>query len=142
MLTPSPTVARAVAVMLQLCLAARHLLLLPSSFRAVSYVGVGEIGLCLLALVAAALLIGADTIGVWSYCALVALVHVAGYLETRLVGLPLYRDELGRWLQPRDLLAVFCAMVLLALAAWVLVARVQAPQRVGGHERFATLHRP
>ena len=142
MLTPSPTVSRAVAVMLQLCLAGGHLLLLPGSFRAVSYVGVGEVGLCLAALVAAALLVGTDVIGVWWYCGLVALVQVAGYLETRLLGLPLYRHEVGRWLEPRDLLAAFCAVVLLALAGWVLVARTQAPQRVAPGDRFATLHRP
>jgi hypothetical protein len=140
--TPSPTVARAVAVMIQLSLAAGHFILLPDGFRAVSYVGVGEIGLMLAALVGAALLMGTDIVGVWWYVALVALVHVAGYIETRLVGLPLYRREIGHWLEPRDMLSVFAGGVLLALAGWVLVTRAQAPQRVAPGERFATLHRP
>lgn len=141
MLTPSPNVARAVAVMILLSLAAGHLLVLPDGFRAVSYVGVGEIGLLLAVLVDATLLVGTDAIGVWWYTALVGLVHVAGYFETRLIGLPLYRREIGHWLEPRDLMSVFAGAVLLALAGWVLVARAQAPQRISPGDRFATLHR-
>jgi hypothetical protein len=128
--------------MIQLSLAAGHLVLLPDGFRAVSYVGVGEIGLMLAALVGAALIMGTDIVGVWWYTALVALVHVAGYIETRLIGLPLYRREIGHWLEPRDMLSVFAGSVLLALAGWVLVTRAQAPQRFAPGERFATLHRP
>lgn len=141
MLTPSPSVARAVAVMILLCFAAEHLVLLPDGFRAVSYVGVGEIGLLLAVLVAAALLVGTDAVGVWWYTALIGLVHVAGYFETRLLGLPLYRREIGHWLEPRDLLSVFAGAVLLALSSWVLLARAQAPQRFAPGERFATLNR-
>ena len=141
MLTPSPSVARAVAVMILLCFAAGHLILLPDGFRAVSYVGVGEIGLLLAVLVDAALLVGTDAVGVWWYTALIALVHVAGYVETRMVGLPLYRREIGHWLEPRDLLSVFAGSLLLALSSWVLVARTQAHQRFAPGERFATLNR-
>ena len=141
MLTPSPSVARAVAVMILLCFAAGHLLLLPDGFRAVSYVGVGEIGLLLAVLVDAVLLVGTDAAGVWWYTGLVGLVHVAGYFETRLLGLPLYRREIGHWLEPRDLLSVFAGAVLVGLSGWVLVARAQAPQRFAPGERFATLNR-
>lgn len=141
MFTPSPSVARTVAVMILLCFAAGHLILLPEGFRAVSYVGVGRIGLLLAALVAATLLTGTDIIGVWWYTALVGAVHVAGYVETRLLGLPLYRREIGHWLGPTDLLAVFAGVVLLALSGWVLVARTHAPRRFAPGERFATLNR-
>jgi len=140
-LSPSPSVARAVAVMVLLGFATWHLILLPDGFRAVSYVGVGLIGLLLAVLVAAALLIGTDTTGVWWYTALVGLVHVGGYVETRLLGLPLYRHEIGHWLGPTDLLAVFAGVVLLALSGWVLVARTHTPRRFAPGERFATLNR-
>lgn len=141
MFTPSLTVARAVAAMIQLGLAAGHLVLLPAGFRAVPYIGVAHVGLLLAALVGAAISIGSPTTGVWWYAALVGVAHIVGYAETRLVGLPLFHRDVGHWFQPLALLGVFFGGVLLALALWSLTALARPSERLPRGDRYSMPHR-
>lgn len=139
MVTPTPNVARSVAVVLSLYLAVHHLLGLASAFHAEAYVGTARLGALLAALASAAVLLADNVTGGWWFAGLVGLVHVAGYVVTRTMGLPLFRADVDHWLRPSGL-ATACAGALLGLlAGWVLAARVTrvVPAGVAHPERYA-----
>jgi hypothetical protein len=57
----------------------------------------------------------------WLMAAGIAVGPLTGYIASRSVGLPNYRDDVGNWFEPLGILAVIAEFLLLVLATTALV---------------------
>lgn len=81
-----------------------------------AYVGYGYWLLEIVALVCAGLLLAGRTAVGWFLALGVAAGPLAGFIVTRSVGLPNYKDDIGNWTEPIGVIAMVVEVVLLLLA--------------------------
>jgi hypothetical protein len=97
-----------------------HLVELPDTWRQTVGLGAMFALLVVAAATVAAGLLHTDTTRLWQVSALVALAAIAGYILTRSVALPFDRDDVGNWLEPLGLVALFIEAGVLALCGYAL----------------------
>jgi hypothetical protein len=124
----TPNLPRWATVSGTLALALAHLAMLPPSFHIEAYLGVVRILAVGMALTSSIVLILSDTASVWALALFVGLLNPAGYLATRLVGLPLAQSSsLHRWSQPQAVTVALLGTVVAGLAGWTLCTRRGLP---------------
>jgi hypothetical protein len=99
-----------------------HLVELPGTWRQTVGLGVLFALLVLAATVVAAGLLHTDNPRSWQASALVAVAAITGYILTRSVALPFDRGDVGNWLEPIGLVALFIEAAVLALCGYPLIA--------------------
>jgi hypothetical protein len=93
-----------------------HTVDLPGTLSDSPIIGVGYIALIIASLiVAAALMFSADR-RIWWAAGIVCAAAIGGYILSRTTGLPQDHDDIGNWLEPLGMAALFVegAVVLLA----------------------------
>lgn len=125
MQAPSPQVARPTAVMLCAGVVLADVAGIQQIFALEAYLGVGLILAIGVALTVAALLLVQDSDGVWGFALTVGLLNALGSLVSRIPGLPLMRSTeiSAAWFRSTTLTLGVDALLLAALAGWVLIAR-------------------
>ncbi len=116
----SRLLARGLGIIGLSAIAVVHIAELPDTWRQTPGLGAMFAVLALAASVNAVALLHADDSRVWHAAGLVALAPIGGYLVTRSVALPFDRDDVGNWLEPSVLVAVFVEFSLLALCSHTL----------------------
>ncbi len=111
-------VPRAAAVVALGGVALIHLLELQTKLKEVPYLGVGYILLVAASVIAAALLIHSNSRIGWIIGGGAALATLIGFALNRTVGLPQSKDDIGNWLEPMALAAMFIEAVVVMLAAY------------------------
>jgi hypothetical protein len=102
--------------------------MLPSSFNIEAYLGVIRIIATGLALTGTITLARSNATAAWALALVVGLMNPAGYVLTRLLGLPLAQSYvLHRWSEPQALAAALLGAAVAGLAAWTLHARRGLP---------------
>jgi hypothetical protein len=96
-----------------------HLVELPDTWHETSGLGFLFTLLVLASTAVAAGLLHADTGWLWLAAAAVALGPIAGFLLTRSASVPFDHDDVGNWLEPLVLVAVFVEVSVLGLCAYV-----------------------
>ena len=114
----SDQVPRAAAVVALGGVALIHLLELQGKLKEVPYLGVGYILLVAASVVAAALLIHSNSRLGWLIGGGAALATLIGFTLNRTVGLPQSKDDIGNWLEPMAMAAMFVEAVVVMLAAY------------------------
>jgi hypothetical protein len=114
--------ARGLAVVGLTGIALVHLVELPDTWRETVGLGVLFALLVVAAATVAAGLLHVDTTRLWQASAIVALAAIAGYVLTRSVALPFDRSDVGNWLEPLGLVALFIEAGVLALCGYTLTA--------------------
>ena len=108
-------------VIVGLCgIAVVHLALLPDTWSMTPWLGAMFAVLVLAAAINAAALIHTDRTRIWQAAGLVALGPIGGYLLTRSIAVPFDRVDVGNWLQPSGLVALFIEASVLALCCYTL----------------------
>jgi len=113
---PSELVRRGVAVVGLLAIALIHLLDLESKFKETPYLGVAYIMLVAGCLYAAWDLTAKGSRSAWVISGILAAAALAGYMLSRSVGLPGAHDDVGNWLEPLGVAALFSETVVLVLS--------------------------
>jgi hypothetical protein len=116
-------VPRAAAVVSLGGVALIHLLELQGKLSEVPYLGFGYIGLIVGCVVAAAMLLHANSRTGWMMAGGFALATFVGYSLTRTVGLPRSTDDIGNWLEPMGLASLFVEAIVVALAGYALTLK-------------------
>jgi hypothetical protein len=107
-----------------------HLAQLPDTWRESSGLGALFVLLVVVAALVAGALVHADHTLLWQLSAIVALGPIAGYLLTRSISVPFDHHDVGNWLEPAVLVALFIEVSVLALCGYVRVtARANPSQR-------------
>jgi hypothetical protein len=105
-----------------------HLAMLPVTFKIEAYLGVITILAAGMALASTIVLFMSDTAAVWVFALSQGLLNVAGYLFTRLVGMPLAEQySLHRWSHPPALTVALLGTAVAGLACWTLHRRRGLP---------------
>lgn len=125
MLAPSPQIARPVGVVLCLGVVLADAAGIRQLFELEAYLGVGVILAIGVALTAASTLLVHDRDGAWIFALAVGVLNALGVLSTHTPGLPLLkaREVAQGWFQESTLMLGVDALLLAALAGWVLIAR-------------------
>ena len=97
-----------------------HLLELQTKLKELPYIGVGYIFLIASCVIAAAMLVHRDSRLGWNIAGCVALATLIGFSLTRTVGLPQSKDDIGNWLEPMGLAALFIESCVVMLAGYGL----------------------
>lgn len=124
---PHRLIARAAAVIGLLGIALVHLLDLQSKLDETPYLGVAYLFLIAACAATAAALVHADDRRAWIAAAALALLTIAGYVVNRTVGMPSATDDIGNWLEPLGLAALFVETVTVAVAAYALLEGDRRP---------------
>ncbi len=117
---PHRLIARAAAVVSLLGIALVHLLDLQSKLHETPYLGVLYLVLIAAALATAAFLVHADDRRAWIVTAGLAVLTMAGYAINRTVGMPSATDDIGNWLEPLGLAALFVEVITAAIGIYGL----------------------
>src|SRR4051795_849372 len=120
--TGQPLLIRGLAVGGLVGITLCHLVQLPDTFRDSPALGWLFAALSLVAALLAAGLVHADHRLLWSLAGLTAAGALAGYVLTRMVALPFDTDDVGNWLEPLGLVALFVEGGLLGLCIYRLTA--------------------
>jgi hypothetical protein len=134
---PHRVIARAAAVTGLLGMALIHLLDLQSKFEETPYLGVCYLALIVGSLACAGALVHRDSERTWLAAGALAVGAIVAFAVSRTTGLPLATDDIGNWLEPLGLAALFvegitAAVCTYALADGVAMARqADAPERAG-----------
>lgn len=97
-----------------------HLAQLPGTWRETPGLGAMFAVVVLAAAITAAAFLHTDRTGIWLAASLVALAPIGGYVLTRSVAVPFDRGDVGNWLEPSALVAVFIEVSVLALCSYTL----------------------
>ena len=116
----SHQVPRAAAVVALGGVALIHLLELQTKLKEVPYIGVGYIFLVVSCVIAASMLVHRNSRLGWMIAGGVALATLIGFSLTRTVGLPQSRNDIGNWLEPMGLAALFVEACVVMLAGYGL----------------------
>jgi hypothetical protein len=116
---------RGLAVVALAGVALVHLVQLPDTFRQMPGLGALFTALVVAAAVIAAGLVHVDHRLLWWLAGLTAFGAAAGYALTRAVALPFDDGDVGNWLEPLGLVALFIEASLLGLCAYRLLGRQQ-----------------
>jgi hypothetical protein len=120
-------VARAAGVVGLAGIGLIHLLDLPSKLNETPYLGWMYIALIVGAVLCAFELLRTGSDRAWMAGGLLALGAITGYTLTRTVGLPSATGDVGNWLEPLGLAALFVEAILVAVTAYVLGVRGWLP---------------
>ncbi|MCW2919890.1 MAG: hypothetical protein JWN52_7958 [Actinomycetia bacterium] len=124
----SSNLARWPAIIGMLGVAIANLALLPLGFHIAAYLGVMAILAAGMALASAAALFTDDTNLVWALALAEGVLNAAGYLVTRLTGLPFAEPySLRQWSQPATLAIALLGTAVAGLASWTLHTRRGRP---------------
>lgn len=118
---PHRLIARAAAVVGLLGIALVHLLDLQSKLDETPYLGVAYLFLIAACAATAAALLHADDRRAWIAAGTLALLAILAYAVNRTVGMPSATDDIGNWLEPLGLAALFVETVTVAVAAYALL---------------------
>jgi hypothetical protein len=118
---PHRLIARAAAVVGLLGIALVHLLDLQSKLDETPYLGVAYLFLIAACAATAAALLHADDRRAWIAAGALALLAILAYAVNRTVGMPSATDDIGNWLEPLGLAALFVETVTVAVAAYALL---------------------
>jgi hypothetical protein len=97
-----------------------HVPVTPAHLQEAPYIGVLFILFTVTAVLAAALLLVSDTAVAWLVLGGSCALAVAAYVVSRSVGLPLMADDVGNWLDPLGVVAVFTESAVVVVSALVL----------------------
>jgi hypothetical protein len=125
--------ARGLAVVGLVGIALVHLVELPDTWRETVGLGVLFLLLVIAAGSVAAGLVHTDTTRLWQATAIVAAAAIGGFVLTRSVAVPFDRSDVGNWLEPLGLVALFIEASVLALCAHTL--RVLTAAKIGADDR-------
>jgi len=128
---PSELVRRGVAVVGLLAVALIHLLDLESKFKETPYLGVAYVVLLAGCLYAAWDLTARGSHTAWVLAGMLALAALAGYMVSRSVGLPGAHGDVGNWLEPLGVAALFSEAVVLVLSVSPIRGHVEAASTSG-----------
>lgn len=117
---------RGVGVVGLAAIALIHLLDLPGKFKETVYVGWLYVGLIAAAVTLATFLLTGRTGIAWKGAVILAAGAIASYCVSRSVGLPGATNDIGNWLEPLGLAALFAEIGVFALGLHGLrLARAQ-----------------
>ncbi len=116
----SHQVARSAAVVGLAGVALIHLLELQTKYQEVPYLGVGYVGLIVISIIAGALLVHSNSRLGWMLAGGAAFGTIVGYTLTRTVGLPQSTGDIGNWLEPMGLAALFVEAIVVVVSAYAL----------------------
>lgn len=112
--------ARGLTVVSLVGIALVHLVQIPDVWPRNPALGVMFSLLVLVATVFAAALVHVDAPWLWHGGALIAFVPIAGYVLTRSVSVPFDTDDVGNWLEPLGLVALYIELAVLVLDGYTL----------------------
>jgi hypothetical protein len=115
---PRRLLGRGLAVVGLAGIALVHLVELPDTWHETSGLGALFTILVVASAGVAAALLHADTPPAWLAAALVAAAPIAGYVLTRSTSVPFDHDDVGNWLEPLVLVALFIEMSVLGLCGY------------------------
>ena len=98
-----------------------HLVELPSTWRQTAALGAMFLLLVLAASTVAVALLCSGRAVCWQAGVLVSASAIAGFVLTRSVAVPFDRGDVGNWLEPLGLVALFIEANVLALSAYALL---------------------
>lgn len=116
---PQRLLGRALTTVGLVGIALVHLVELPDTWHETSGLGFLFTVLVLASTGVAAGLVLADTEWLWLAAVAVALGPIAGYVLTRSTSVPFDHDDVGNWLEPLVLVAVFLEVSVLGLCGYV-----------------------
>ncbi|MGH3853677.1 MAG: hypothetical protein ACRDR6_09275 [Pseudonocardiaceae bacterium] len=119
-LVPARLLAQGLAVTALTGIALVHLVQLPDAWRQMPGLAALFTLLIIASAAVASLLLHTDHRRLWRAAALIAVGSIGGYLLTRGVAVPFDRDDVGNWLEPLGLVALFIEASLLALCGYTL----------------------
>lgn len=111
---------RALVIIGLAAIAVVHLAELPDTWRETPGLGAMFAVLVIAAAINAAALVHHDHSRMFLAAGLVALAPVGGYLLTRSLAVPFDRGDVGNWLEPSVLVALFIEVCVLALCSYIL----------------------
>ena len=114
---------RQAAALLLLTTAGVHIGLVPEHLREAPYAGVLFALLAASALLLAGLILIRDQADVWTATGTISLAAIAGYALSRSVGLPSMDDDVGDWLNPLGVVAMFAEILTVLISLQHLTAR-------------------
>lgn len=127
----SHQVPRSAAVVALGGVALIHLLELQTKLKEVPYIGVGYVFLIASCVIAAAMLVHRNSRLGWTIAGGVALATLIGFSLTRTVGLPQSKGDIGNWLEPMGLAALFIEACVVMLAGYGLgISRLTSSTRI------------
>jgi hypothetical protein len=97
-----------------------HLAQLPDSWRQMPGLAAMFTALVVASTIAAAAFVHTDHRRLWHAAALIAVGAIGGYALTRAIAVPFDRGDVGNWLEPLGLVALFVETSLLALCGYRL----------------------
>jgi hypothetical protein len=112
--------ARGAAITALIGIALAHLVQLPGTAHQMPGLAVLFGLLTLTAAALASALVHADDRRLWQAAALTSAAALAGYVLTRSIAMPLDNGDVGNWLEPLGLVALFTETALLALCCYRL----------------------
>lgn len=112
--------SRGLAVAGLVAIALVHLIQLPDTFRQSPGLGLLFTGLVVAASALGAAMVHSDRDALWFASALTAGATIAGYVMTRSIALPVDRADVGNWLEPVGLVALFLEGGLILLSVYRL----------------------
>lgn len=108
-----------------------HLAQLPDTWREMPALGIMFAVLAVAAAAMAAALVHADTRRRWHAAALVGVAPIVGYVLTRATAVPFDRGDVGNWLEPLGLVALFTEATIIALYGYSLWNASRDPAGAG-----------
>ncbi|HET7490210.1 MAG TPA: hypothetical protein VFJ85_19960 [Acidimicrobiales bacterium] len=133
-------VARATAIVGLMGIALIHLLDLPGKLKETPYLGFAYIVLIAGCALVALRLVHHDDRPTWYAAAVLAGATIAGYAINRTIGMPEATGDIGNWLEPLGLAALFVEAMVVALAVLRLRSPEEEPDRP--YYRSATQAQP
>jgi hypothetical protein len=98
-----------------------HLVGLPDTWRESTALGALFLVLVIASIAVGVAFVHVDVTLLWQFSALVALWPIAGYMLTRSADVPFDHDDVGNWLEPAVLVAVFIEVSVFALCVYALL---------------------
>lgn len=117
-----------------------HLAQLPGTWREMPALGMMFAVLAVAAAVMAAALMHADTRRRWHAAALVGVAPIVGYVLTRATAVPFDRGDVGNWLEPVGLVALFTEATIIALYGYSLWNAARHPAGSRRSDGLAVAH--
>ena len=108
-----------------------HLAQLPDTWRQMPALGMMFAVLAVAAAAMAAALVHADTRRRWHAAALVGVAPIVGYVLTRATAVPFDRGDVGNWLEPLGLVALFTEATIVTLYTYSLWNAARDPAAAG-----------
>jgi hypothetical protein len=108
-----------------------HLAQLPDTWREMPALGMMFAVLAVAATAMSAALVHADTRRRWHGAALIGVAPIVGYVVTRSTAVPFDRGDVGNWLEPLGLVALFTEATIIALYGYSLWNASRDPARAG-----------